>query len=340
MPSQIERPDVSSDTAPPSSAAPGYGVAAGKVILFGEHAVVHGTPAIAAGISRGARSTASKSKHDHIQINGKALPDGHELYSALRNLRGVLGAHPARVEVELDIPAGAGLGASAAMAMATARALIARQGLSDSTRPFGAIGTSERKLFEAAQAWEKVFHGNPSGVDVAAAQRAGMIRFMRGQEPESLVIDKPLHLVIAQAGPPASTKSMVDSVAGFKSRNPVQFDRTVAAIFALVDNAQLLLRQGDWRAVGKLMDLNQMLLAGWMLSTEEIETACRLARGAGALGAKLTGAGGGGCVIALADDTTESPDGPGSTETILKVWKEAGLDCFSAVVGHQKESPQ
>ncbi len=266
--------------------------ASGKAILFGEHAVVYGVPAIAAGISRGVSAQSSVADVDGMVVNGTLISDDHKLLNALRQLRDFLGVRPAQVLIESQIPKGSGLGSSAAMAVATVRALCSSHG----------IELSERRLFEAAQEWERVFHGNPSGVDVAAAQSGALIGYRRGAEPQRLAIAAPLHLVVAQAGPPASTKLMVEAVAKNKERNPAQFDRTLQGIASLVDNATILLRQGEMTAVGKLMDLNHMLLAGWMLSTEEIETACQVARASGALGAKLTGAGGGGCVIALAKD--------------------------------------
>lgn len=323
---------MSDGSVTPSSSREGHGKASGKVILFGEHAVVYGVPAIAAGISRGATAVARSARADSMSINGKDLQSDHELLTALSRLRTELGISPARVDIELELPAGAGLGSSAAMGMATARALISRREKRDSEHPLGSLNPSERTLFEAVQAWERVFHGNPSGVDVAAAARSGVIRFMRHEEPEALILGKSLHLAIAQAGPPASTKKMVEGVARFRERSPIQFEKTLQGIGALVDNAVLLLRQGDTQSVGKLMNLNQMLLAGWMLSTEEIENACRSAREAGALGAKLTGAGGGGCVVALAES-------PQAQDAILAVWQKMNIPSFAANVGARDFSP-
>jgi mevalonate kinase len=94
-------------------------------------------------------------------------------------------------------------------------------------------------------------------------------------------------------------------------------------IASLVNNARLALEAHDTTGLGRLMDLNQMILSGLMLSTEEIEAMCRLAREAGALGAKLTGSGGGGCVVALADQDADS---------ILLSWEKAGFRCFSTTV--------
>jgi mevalonate kinase len=300
----------------------GFGRAAGKVILFGEHAVVYGVPAIAAGLSRGAAARATFSDNDTLTLGGVQLSSDHELLDALRSMREVLGMGSVNLELKLEFPAGAGLGASAAMAVASARALSELQ----ETTAEKSAPLSDRRIFEAAQSWETVFHGTPSGVDVAAAQYCRPIRFQKGSDAVPIILSRPLHLAVAEAGPPASTKEMVASVAGFKARNPVQFDRTLQAISALVDNASLLLASGDQRAVGKLMDLNQILLSGWMLSTGDIELACRLARDAGAFGAKLTGSGGGGCVIALAEDEA-------STAKILDAWRGAELNCFSARVG-------
>lgn len=96
-----------------------------------------------------------------------------------------------------------------------------------------------------------------------------------------------------------------------------------AGIESLVKNARLALEAGDVTGLGRLLDLNQMLLSGLMVSTEEIETACRVAREAGALGAKLTGAGGGGAVIALCE---------ADPEPVLDAWRRQGLTCFSTRV--------
>lgn len=302
--------------------AMGTGRASGKVILFGEHAVVYGVSAIAGGISRGARATATQAAFDEVRIAGELVGPDSELSKALASCRASLHLPPARVDFDLDLPAGSGLGASAALGVSAARALADLFG----KRP------TERDIFLAAQAWETVFHGTPSGVDVAAAMASRVIRFSKIEDPEPLILSSPLRLVVAQAGPPASTREMVEGVARFKERNPSKFDRTLEAIAALVENALLLLRSGDLSAVGKLMDLNQMLLAGWMLSTEEIEHACRLAREKGALGAKLTGAGGGGCVIALAGKAG-TEDAEARAHRLLDAYSTADITAFTTTIG-------
>ena len=177
--------------------------------------------------------------------------------------------------------------------------------------------------FDAAGAWEGVFHGAPSGIDAAVAESGGCIQYSRSEGIVKVALVRPLPLVIAIAGPPASTKLMVGEVARLRERRPVIVEKAFDGIASLVRNARLCLEAGDLPGLGKLMDLNQMLLAGLMVSTEGIERACEVARRAGALGAKLTGAGGGGVVVALAD---LDPD------PIVSAFRQADIECFSATV--------
>jgi mevalonate kinase len=286
----------------------------GKVILLGEHAVVHGVPAIAAGIDRGARASARRAGDAVIRLGEREARagDGSEVGRAFSEMLGFFAAPPLLVDVELELPPGCGLGASAAIAVAVARSVLEALGEPDDVE----------RVLAAASAWERVFHGNPSGIDAAAAAFGSCIYFTRaeGARPLRLAVDLPL--AVAVAGPPASTREMVEGVAKLRERRPQVFDKTLEAIRALVENARLCIEAGDIVGLAKLMDYNQMLLSSWFLSTEGIERACHLAREAGALGAKLTGAGGGGCVIAVAPEPAP----------ILEAWRSAGLECFSTIV--------
>jgi mevalonate kinase len=288
--------------------------AGGKVILLGEHAVVYGVPALAVGIERGARASAAPSSQARLELGERQVlaSDDSELGRALAALLTSLGAPALAMKVELDLPAGCGLGASAAIGVALARAAAAH-----------VPGASAEAVLEAAMAWEQVFHGNPSGVDAAASALGGCIQFTRGVSIEPVRLGRDLPLVLAVAGPPASTKSMVEGVARIKERRPELFQKTLDGVLALVKNARLCLEAGDLPGLGQLMNLNQMLLSGLHVSTEGIERACQIARSAGALGAKLTGAGGGGCVVALADL---------DPEPVLSALTEAGFECFSSLV--------
>jgi mevalonate kinase len=179
-----------------------------------------------------------------------------------------------------------------------------------------------------ATAWERIFHGNPSGVDAAVAARGGCVLFRRGESIEPVRVRGALQLCIGNTGVASSTKSMVDGVARLRERRRELVDKSFEAVATLVSNARLAIEAGDRVALGRLMDLNQMLLGGLFVSTPEVERMCALARGAGALGAKLTGAGGGGCVLALVPTQTVA-------DAVLASWKAEGLEGFATSVAQE-----
>jgi mevalonate kinase len=270
--------------------------------LLGEHGVVHGRPALAAGLARGIEATAELAEAHRLEVEPWNLvvgadPDGENLleraFAVAVDGRGERGI---RVHARSSIPAGAGLGGSAALGVAVIGAI---------DELLGAVRTPEA-LADAAFQWEKVFHGNPSGVDNTMAALGGVAVYRRGKPLVPVRVKRPLPLVIANTGEHASTKTMVDSVARQYERDRVRVEKTFEAMETLVANGRLAVEAGDFVALGQLMNLNQNLLGSLMLSTEKLEDACRVARAEGALGAKLTGSGGGGCAIALARDVVEA----------------------------------
>jgi mevalonate kinase len=300
----------------------GAGQACGKVILLGEHAVVYGVPAIAVGIDRGVRAQAFPldSGPSRLHVRGWNLTvvddDSHDLGRAFRALLDAARAatpsfRPHSVDVEAHLPPGGGLGCSAAMGVAIARALEPRLG--------------PAAIQDRAMVWEQVFHGNPSGVDAAVSARGGCVLFRKGSKLEPVRSRGAIHLCIGNTGTASSTKSMVEAVARLRARKPDAVDKSFEAIRALVHSARLAIEAGDRQTLGRLMDINQSLLGDIVVSTPEIEELCRVARVSGALGAKLTGAGGGGSVVALVPTQAVA-------EAVLAAWKTAGFQGFATHV--------
>lgn len=321
-----------------------FGRASGKVILIGEHAVVYGIPALAVGIDRGARAAArelapapgeshSNGRGSHparaseLYLQGLDVPilDTNEDRDLSRAFAALLDAtlgpragRPAmRVEASAELPPGGGLGCSAALGVAIARSLDA--------------DANTEVVRERAMAWERIFHGNPSGIDTAVAAHGGFVYFQRGAPLEVLSVRGGLELCIGHSGVASSTKTMVEAVARLRERKPEMVEKSFAGIHSLVRNARLAVEAHDRAALGRLMDLNQMILAGLFLSSPEIEQMCALARVHGALGAKLTGAGGGGCVVALVPNATVA-------ERVLAAWRAEGFDGFATRTGTPDES--
>jgi len=277
------------------------GSAPGKLILLGEHAVVYGHPAVAAAVDL--RSTVTLTPAvGATRIRRSSFQDQ-------RLQRAVARALPPEglaVDISSELPPGRGMGSSASIAVAMVRAAASLRG----ERPDRAT------LFERSLELERIFHGEPSGVDNAVALRGGLLRFRRGPplELEALEPGRPLHLVILDSGSAGSTAAMVASVrAAMPGVEP-----SLAAIGALVERSCGLLDQP--RALGEAFNENQALLRQLGVSTPALDELCELARRHGALGAKLSGAGGGGVVIALVEPTRQ----PG----LLRAAQRRGLLAF------------
>lgn len=295
----------------------------GKVILFGEHAAVYGYPAIAAALADGCEATAEawptarlevapwNVAFDAEQTRGDA--DAPELHRAFRVLLDGYGASwpNVRVRAHLRIPGGAGLGGSAALSVAVVRAIDDWLGRTQSVEAVAA----------AANQAERVFHGTPSGIDAAMAAGSGVALFRKGQPLEPIALARPLTLVIGHSGKAKDTKRMVDSVRQQRERDPKKVDAIFEGIESLANNARTALQLGDLAPLGHYMMENQRLLNCLMLSTSELEHMCRTAVEAGALGAKLTGGGGGGCMIALCA-------GPELATPVLDALRALGKDAF------------
>jgi len=278
-------------------------MARGKVILFGEHAVVYGQAAVAAALDLGivaiGRRPAPRlaihlldSRLTAERLDGTRLGDALDrLASCLEaDLGDVTGLH---LDLDSQLPIGAGLGSSAALAVAIAEAILAPLDLPDPRRL--------ALTLDAARAFELVFHGNPSGIDHTTAACGGMLLYRRHHEPPFLPLDDipPLALTVAQLGPGADTGAMVAAVRALRDAEPASVDPLIAWLGQLTLRAVDTLRAGELTATGRLMNLAHGGLVALGVSTDALDRGCHAARDAGAWGAKLTGAGGGGCMIAL-----------------------------------------
>ena len=214
-----------------------------------------------------------------------------------------------RVAVSATLPPGAGLGSSAALAVAVTRAIAAAI-----ERPLD-LADTER----IADLAERVFHENPSGIDVALSARGGLGSFERGRGL-SPIDAAPIPLAIGLSGQPRSTAAMVRKVADSLVANRAPLARLGDAARAGTRAAC----DGDLEALGRLFTAAHADLSAIGVSTDVLDAMVALALDAGALGAKLTGGGGGGSVIALA---------PGREHAVIEAWHTAGYDGFACDAG-------
>jgi len=269
----------------------------GKLIVFGEHAVVYSRPAVACSLDGGVTARLSRAGSPSFQmqtINGPLSVDDRVREAADRLFSTFeLAPQQLTIEVEVDIPLGAGLGSSAAMATAMARAAADLRGLKGNQR--------REAVDDAVAASEAVFHGTPSGIDQRAAVGEGFFTFEKSDDgPRFASLDVPSQTwLVAKVASSSSTAKMVEAVRQRRNRHPELVDGLLDDFGAIARRGAQALIDSDWSTAGELMNLNQGLLNAIGVSTDALDTACHAARDAGARGAKLTGAGGGGCIVAL-----------------------------------------
>lgn len=280
--------------------------AAGKVILFGEHAVVYGRHALALPIPDAVRVTVEPGS----PTPSLAIPNwGVAGEVALDDSQGV-GAAIALILRELDIrdrnfsirvhtrlPRAMGLGSSAAIAVALARAF------SDTMN----LDVADERINSIAFECEKLAHGTPSGVDNTISTYAEPMLFSNdgGLQITPLALQEVPPIVIACSNDAGLTS---EQVAGVRARREQATDR-YESLFSEIDQISVagtaLLQSGNYGELGLAMNICHGLLNAMEVSTPELERMVALARRAGAVGAKLTGGGGGGSIIALCPETTD-----------------------------------
>ena len=318
MKSSTVRQATAGEDQPPKE---GYGFAPGKLILCGEHAVVFGHVALAVAVDRGTevivrRRPGPSGVDDSVEEGTAGAPmPGPEDPRLAEAVRTLLPKRGLGVSIRSRLPIGRGMGSSAALAVALVRALASLEGRK----------ADFRECHERGFAVERVFHGTPSGLDHAVSALGGGVRYRRvGDRPIVEPFDVPqLGMVVLDSGGPGDTGAMV---AGVSARRP-GIDGLLEEIGALAAEAERRLHEARddsaaARALGPILTENHRLLRAIGVSNDRLDELVSLALQAGAHGAKLAGAGGGGVVLALAPD----PD------AILRVAARAGVPAFSVSV--------
>ena len=277
--------------------------AAGKSILFGEHAVVYGRPAIAVPIQqvRAEASVQSCETGKGVFLSAPDLnweccltdsPEGHSLRAIVTSTLSCLRIVPEPdivVRVTSTIPIACGLGSGTAVSVAVARALA----------DYFGIQLSRETISELAFEVEKIHHGTPSGIDNTVIAYERPVYFVKGQTPVILIPAKSFQLVVADTGVCSPTHAVVADVRRRWEQNPRLYDSLFDEIGAVSQTARHCIESGRTNDLGPLMNRNQELLRAIDVSSPELERLIVAALQAGALGAKLSGAGRGGNMIAL-----------------------------------------
>lgn len=270
----------------------------GKAIVLGEHAVVYGFPALAAGLPGGLtlRATPLPDRRQPSTLRMDAWDLALELrveseHPVVRACLEVLGHCDGpltgwAIEGDSQLPPGAGLGSSAALTVALARLALGPD-------------ADVEDVVQASLAGERIFHGEPSGIDSQVAARGGLLRYVRGDPPRPVALAEPLPLVIVPSGVERRTAQQVAQVRSRRDRFPTLAGPMLETLGGAVDHGIEALQARDYATLGALMQIAHGVLAAFGVSSPILDAMCSTALRHGALGAKLTGAGGGGCIIVL-----------------------------------------
>jgi mevalonate kinase len=276
--------------------------APGKIILFGEHAVVYGRPALAVPVTQvQATATVSENSRGGIMIEApninlstdlSSLAPDHPLAAVIHSVLSTLGiSNPPACTVYLQstIPVASGLGSGAAVSVAIIRALSE---FLDRLLPDEQVNIL---AFEA----EKLYHGTPSGIDNTVVTYAKPVYFIKRKPIKTFRVGAPFTIMIADTGISAPTKESVEAVRKLWEADKPRWEKIFARVGEIVWNARQAIECGETLELGKLMDANHALLQEMTVSSVELDHLVEAARNSGALGAKLSGGGRGGNMIAL-----------------------------------------
>jgi mevalonate kinase len=310
----------------------GKGSGYGKVIIFGEHFVVHGVPGIVSATDAKTEAEVKKIQKG-LTINDERK--GSKGYAEEKRLQQIESIQRMLKAIGLpedtamiiwiggDLPGFSGLGASAASSVAIARAISEEFGLK----------LSDERVNDASYEAEKAYAGNPSGIDNTAATYGGLMWFKRNRGGpdtiEPLTMKKSVEIVIGSTGKTANTKAMVEGVAERKKNNATKYNLLFKCAEEIAAEGKKALEEGDLRKVGELMNENHTILQSIEVSSTDLDFLVDLARKQGAIGAKLTGGGGGGCMVALTP-------GKELQEKVAQAIEKAGFQVLRTKIGSRK----
>ncbi len=304
-----------------------FGVGYGKVVILGEHAVVYGRHAIAAPVPMTVKALVEDCDEGIYLLIPRwgvefRLAENPSERRSFERPAGMmldelgLSGRAMRIEVFPDVPRSMGLGGSAAMAVAIVRALDQRYRL----------GLSDEEVNRLAFEAEKLAHGKPSGIDNTLACYGKPLVFRSGSPPlvEPLNIKTPIPMVVGMTGYEGLTAKTVGRVNAAWQQDRKLYERIFDQIDTLVLRGVQAIQDEDLATLGELMNVCHGMLNALQVSTPELEQLVDIAREHGALGAKLTGGGGGGSIIALCD---------GDTDAVVNAIRAAGFQAIPVALG-------
>lgn len=305
----------------------GKGLGYGKVILFCEHFVVYQVPSIVSAIEKATTATVEPLKGlgwilddrrpETPSYKAEKLAQQRDSIERVLKAAGVdLQKNPIKITLGGDLVASSGVGASAASCVAIARAISDQFNLS----------LSDTRINEIAYEGERAYHGTPSGVDNTAATYGGLLWFVRGKPIEKISIKRPVEIVMANTGIVANTEKAVAGVRERKQKNPEKYAKIFKEAEELAYMARKALSDHDLRVVGELMDKNHKQLQSIGVSSKELDSLVDLAYKNGAFGAKMTGGGLGGNIVALTP-------GRGLQDQVARAIKEEGFEVLMTRIG-------
>jgi mevalonate kinase len=287
-----------------------WGYAPGKVILLGEHAVVYGRPAIAVPVSE-VHAQAHVEPGEPGQGIVVVAPDlgqrvvvrdAGEENPLAAIVRLALAAMKRSLDLDLivtvtsTIPVARGMGSGAAVSTAIVRALAAHLD----------HWFSSRAISDLVYQTEVLYHGTPSGIDNTVIAFEKPVYFVKGEGWEVFWVGQPFLLAVADTGIGSSTRQVVGDLRRRYEADPAHYEPLFDRVGAIAVRARAAVEQGRPEELGRLMNENHQLLCDLGVSSPELDRLATAAREGGALGAKLSGAGWGGNVIALVTEETRS----------------------------------